>query len=157
MSATQEQKWFKIGEVARFVDVSVETIRMYEREGLLIPERKDTGQRLFNQADIHWVGCIRHLIKEEGLNIEGIRRLLSLIPCWNIKPCTAAERRDCPAYLRSTKPCWMIKPQLSRVCQDEDCRRCQVYQNAMRCENLKSLLRQYTTNVQEPIDTPNSR
>ena len=76
MSAVQDTKWYKIGEVARKLDIAVETIRMYEREGIFISEKTDTGRRVFNDLDMRWLNCIRRLITEQGLNIEGIRRML---------------------------------------------------------------------------------
>lgn len=140
MEAVVTEQWYKIGEVARNLNIAVETIRMYEREGLVIPEKKASGQRLFNEEDVHWISCIRRLIQEQGLNIEGIRRMLALMPCWHLKPCAEADRKKCPVFSGSAKPCWMIKPALPAVCQTADCRRCNVYRNAIRCENLKRLL-----------------
>ncbi len=132
---------YKIGEVARRLNVAVETIRMYEREGLLLIEKTESGQRVFTDADIHWIGCIRKFIKEKGLNIEGIRRLLALIPCWEILPCSYEhDRSRCPAFLHPSKPCWMMKDELPPVCRDKNCRECDVYKTALRCENLKKLL-----------------
>lgn len=140
MAEIKSKSWLKIGEVARQLNLAVETIRMYEREGLLLAHKTATGQRLFDESDVHWIGCIRRLIKERGLNLEGIRRLLSLIPCWELRPCSAAERKNCPAFLNATLPCWMIKPQLSEECRAFNCRDCPVYQSASHCDNLKVLL-----------------
>jgi len=140
MEAKVTDKYYKIGEVARDLNIAVETIRMYEREGLVIPEKRDSGQRLFNDEDVHWITCIRRLIQEQGLNIEGIRRLLALMPCWHLKPCTESDQRQCPVFSGVAKPCWMIKSQLPEVCQTADCRHCNVYRSAISCENLKRLL-----------------
>jgi MerR family transcriptional regulator, heat shock protein HspR len=142
MAETMSKAWLKIGEVARQLDLAVETIRMYEREGLLLAHKTATGQRLFDESDVHWIGCIRRLIKEKGLNLEGIRRLLALIPCWELRPCSEEERKNCPAFLNATLPCWMIKSQLSPKCQTSNCRDCPVYQSASHCDNLKALMRQ---------------
>ncbi|RMD97868.1 MAG: MerR family transcriptional regulator [Calditrichaeota bacterium] len=135
-----EPKFFKIGQVARQLNIAVETIRMYEREGLLIPEKTKSGQRLFNHEDIHWISCIRRLVKDEGLNLEGIRRLLALLPCWEIRPCTQQEWSQCPAYFGATRPCWTIKSEIPLSCRAENCRECPVYQSASKCDQLKSLL-----------------
>lgn len=130
---------YKIGEVARRLDIAVETIRMYEHNDILLTEKTETGQRIFNENDIEWINCIRRLIREQGLNIEGIRRLLSLIPCWEVKPCSEIEREGCQAYQEATKPCWAIKNETS-MCNHENCRICNVYLNALRCQNLKKVL-----------------
>ncbi len=146
-----EDKKLKIGEVSRRLDVAVETIRMYEREGLIIVAKTKSGQRFYSEDDLHWLNCIRRLIKEQGLNIEGIRRLLSLIPCWQIKPCSQKDRAECPAFKGSIKPCWMIKSDLKGDCRSSDCRQCHVYLNAHECTNLKGLLQKYTQIKNNPV------
>ncbi len=137
-----EKNFFKIGQVARKLDVAVETIRMYEREGLLLVAKTKSGQRLFNEDDLHWISCIRRLIREQGLNLEGIRRLLALLPCWELRPCSEEERKNCPAFYGTLRPCWTMKSEIPASCASEDCRQCNVYRNASRCENLKELLYQ---------------
>ncbi len=146
MDIKAQKEWLRIGQVARRLDISVETIRMYERVGLFIPHRLDNGQRVYDEEDIHWLSCIRKLINEQGLNIEGVRRLLSLLPCWELKPCRSDSRESCPAYTGMfKKPCWMMKDELAIECQEADCRNCPVYRSAARCENLKVLLFRHNT------------
>jgi len=151
MADTQQKTWRKIGDVARELDIAVETIRMYEREGLLIPEKTGSGQRLFNAADVHWISCIRCLIKDQGLNLAGIRRMLALLPCWALRPCSEDERKNCPAFIGATRPCWMIKTELSGNCPTTNCRECKVYQSASHCDNLKALLRNQPDQVKTDI------
>jgi len=141
MTGSGSKPWFKIGEVARKLDIAVETIRMYEREGLLLPHKTESGQRLFDDSDVHWITCIRRLINEQGLNLQGIRRMLALMPCWEWRPCSKKERKNCPAYSGATRPCWMMKDQLPETCRMVNCRECKVYQNAVQCENLKMAMR----------------
>jgi len=145
MANTTAKPEFKIRQVAAQLGIAVETIRMYEREGLLLLRRTASGQRLFSENEIHWIACIRRLITERGLNLEGIRRMLALLPCWQLRPCSESERNNCPAYLNATKPCWMIKSQLSGACQTLACHECNAYASAWRCDHLKELLRQYAT------------
>lgn len=67
-----------IGQVAKLAGVGVETIRFYEREGLLNkPKRKQSGYRLFG-PDV--VGRIRFIksVKELGFSLKEIRELLYL-------------------------------------------------------------------------------
>ncbi|MCA9731492.1 MAG: MerR family transcriptional regulator [Deferribacteres bacterium] len=147
-----ESTRYKIGEVSRKLDVAVETIRMYEREGLIVVAKTETGQRYYDDEDLKWLNCIRRLIKEQGLNIEGIRRLLSLMPCWKIRPCTIAQRESCPAFNGAIKPCWMLKDSTQCHCQDIDCRDCAIYRKAHECTNLKEILQQYLQIEQHPVD-----
>lgn len=134
---------YKIGEVSRRLDVAVETIRMYEREGLIVVAKTDTGQRYYNDEDLKWLNCIRRLIKEQGLNIAGIRRLLSLMPCWQIRPCSVAQRESCPAYNGAVKPCWMMRDKTGCGCKTRKCRECSIYHKAHECTNLKEILQKY--------------
>ena len=52
----------KIGQVAQMLSVSVPTLRMYEREGILIPWKSTGGTRYFDKQDIDWIRCIRRMI-----------------------------------------------------------------------------------------------
>ncbi len=130
---------YPIGVVAKKLKISVETIRLYEREGLLIINKIPSGHRRFSERDIERLECIRDMITEKGLNIEGIRRIMSMIPCWNIYPkCSIEENPDCPAYTQTTAPCWALtnKPP---ICENQDCYRCPVYQMHIECDALKTL------------------
>ena len=71
---------------------------------------------------------MRYLIHEKGLNQEGLRRLLALIPCWEIKGCPEAAQACCPARQDRRSPCW----DLARRAGDESkrCYACDVYLNA---------------------------
>lgn len=147
MKHTESQQTYKIGQVARKLEISVELIRAYEHEGILLTDKTDKGQRVFTESDIRWLRCIRRLIKEHGLNIEGIRRLLALMPCWDMRGCTESERHQCPAFHRAEKPCWLMKDSIPESCRDENCRHCSVYTQAIQCENLKSVMyAPYVTN-----------
>ena len=98
-----------IGVLADRVGLSVSAVRKYENEGLIIAHRTDSGHRLFSHEDISRVRNIQHMIQDLGLNVQGIRRVQALLPCWSLVPCDEGTRRDCPAYEDDTQPCWMIK------------------------------------------------
>jgi len=67
-----------IGKVAKRAAVSVETIRFYERKGLLVePERKASGYRQFSENDIRKLVFIQHA-KNLGFSLNEIKELLSL-------------------------------------------------------------------------------
>jgi MerR family transcriptional regulator, heat shock protein HspR len=140
MPSNEPNNIYRIGEVARKLSISVETIRVYEREGLLISEKTESGQRHYYDTDVDWLTCIRRLIKEEGLNIEGIRRILAFMPCWEWHPCSAEDKQNCPASKSTRKPCWMLKDEVAEICRNKDCRKCTVYTSAIKCENLKPRL-----------------
>jgi MerR family transcriptional regulator/heat shock protein HspR len=129
-----------IGTIAEKVNASVSTIRKYEAEGLIIPHRTDSGHRLFSLEDIDRIRMIQHLIQDRGFNIEGIRRLQTLLPCWEILPCTLKKWDNCPAFTDITKPCWTIKG-LDCVKQGNTCRQCKVYRfGSLHIEDVKQVI-----------------
>lgn len=129
-----------IGVLAQKVGLSVSAVRKYENEGLIIAHRTESGHRLFSQEDIARVRNIQYMIQGLGLNIEGIRRMQALLPCWDLLPCTAETRRSCPAYEDNTRPCWLTKG-LECACQGNQCRQCVVYRFGSLCtQDIKRLL-----------------
>jgi len=146
----------KIGQVAQIINVSVPTLRMYEREGLLIPIKSTGGTRYFSDRDVQWIRCIRRMITELGLNIEGIRRLLALIPCWELTGCQRPSAEKCPGLQDVSRPCWMKNNVPCKTSVDA-CHDCEAYQYSINCENLKSLfvirLKQLSNNRHHPPQT----
>jgi MerR family transcriptional regulator/heat shock protein HspR len=129
-----------IGALARKVGKSVSAVRKYENEGLVLAHRTPSGHRFFSHEDIRRVQSLQHLMQELGLNVAGIRRMLALLPCWDLLPCPADTRARCPAYGESSRPCWTIKG-LSCPPQGNECRRCAVYRFGLLClPDLKRLL-----------------
>ncbi len=68
---------YAISVAAQMVRMEVQNLRVYERRGLLEPERTTGGTRLYSQADIELLHRIRELLAE-GLNLAGIARVLEL-------------------------------------------------------------------------------
>jgi hypothetical protein len=129
-----------IGVLAQRVGLSVSTVRKYENQGLIIAHRTASGHRLFSHEDLSRVRNIQHMIQDLGLNIEAIRRMQALLPCWDLTPCDAETRKSCPAYQDNTQPCWMIKG-LNCAPQGNECRQCVVYRFGSLCaEDIKRLL-----------------
>lgn len=77
------------------------------------------------------------MIVEEKVSIAGIKRLLALIPCWEIKGCPMEIRTGCPSYFDYAKPCWL------REYATNECRECSVYNSIRSCDELKELLKKY--------------
>ncbi len=135
---------YTIGEAADILGVSIPTIRMYEREGLIIPYRKNSKHRRFAQSDIDRIRCIRNMINHDKVSIAGIRRLLSLIPCWSVKNCPEEERAACEAFTTHDTSCWMVSNK-SWMCRSAECRDCSVYTDIGSCSKLKETIANFTT------------
>jgi len=138
-----------IGTVAQKLGISVETIRLYERRGILLCVKTGGNQRLFSQSDIDRIICIRTAINEHKISIEGICRIQSLVPCWEHIHCSPEQRESCPAFHRPDAGCWTYKHNGNK-CAEHDCRDCMVYQLSGDCENIKSLIYHTEPSQQKP-------
>jgi MerR family transcriptional regulator, heat shock protein HspR len=69
---------YVISVAASIVSVHPRTLRIYEDEGLICPARTPTNIRLYSEDDIRRVLWIRHLTRDRGVNLAGIRLLFEL-------------------------------------------------------------------------------
>ena len=69
---------YVISVAAELVRVHPRTLRIYELEGLLCPARTRTNIRLYSENDIRRVLWIRHLTRNVGVNLAGVRVLFEL-------------------------------------------------------------------------------
>jgi MerR family transcriptional regulator/heat shock protein HspR len=137
--------YYSIGEAADILGLSVPTLRLYEREGLILPTRKSSKHRLYTEADLERIRCLRETINHKKIGIAGIRTLLSMIPCWKIKSCPENVRGSCPAYGATDRPCWMVENKPWK-CSRADCRACPVYAETSDCDKLKHVIALHTLN-----------
>jgi DNA-binding transcriptional MerR regulator len=68
---------FAISVAAEMVSMEIQNLRVYERRGLLEPDRTAGGSRLYSADDIDRLHRIRELLAE-GLNLAGIARVIEL-------------------------------------------------------------------------------
>ena len=94
-------KSYSIGELARASGCKAETIRYYERIGLLpTPDRQPSGYRAYGDADVRRLRFVRHG-RALGFPIDAIRELLALADRPN-RDCAAADRL-CSAQLAEVR------------------------------------------------------
>ncbi len=67
---------YTIGVVARLLGINPQTLRLFEREGLIEPSRTENNMRLYSQNELHLLHRICILFKDDGLNIAGVRTVL---------------------------------------------------------------------------------
>ena len=67
-----------ISVAARILDMHPQTLRKYERMGLVTPSRTVGMLRLYSEEDIARLGIIKHLVGELGLNLAGVQLALGL-------------------------------------------------------------------------------
>jgi MerR family transcriptional regulator/heat shock protein HspR len=69
---------FLISVVAKVLKIHPQTLRQYEREGLIIPSRTEGKMRLYSQRDIDKIKTILRLTRELGVNLAGVDIILRL-------------------------------------------------------------------------------
>lgn len=74
----EKSKYLRIGEVAKQINIHEQTIREYERRGLIKPERSSKQTRLFSKKDLLRIEIIITLTQEMGINLSGVNLVLSL-------------------------------------------------------------------------------
>ena len=94
---------YPIGVAARLLNVHPRTLRIYEDEGLIRPERQGE-RRLYSQNDITWIGCLRSMIHDEGISIPGIKKLLQFASCYEISDCSKEKHCTCDAVVDRALP-----------------------------------------------------
>lgn len=68
---------FAISVAAEMVSMEIQNLRVYERRGLVEPDRSPGGTRLYSPRDVERLHRVRELLAD-GLNLAGIRRVLEL-------------------------------------------------------------------------------
>jgi len=91
------QPLFTIGIVAEMLGVTQTTLRIWEKKGLIKPQRLGKN-RYYSYCDLDRLKEIRHLLQEKKMNIAGVKGVLSHERCWEIKEC-GAEKYKCSVYL----------------------------------------------------------
>ena len=113
-------EFMTIGKLAGICSVGVETIRYYERLGLIAPvERSESGYRRYNQESVKRLRFIRHA-KELGFTLKEIRELLELrrdpeTGCSDLKK-RASEKKE--QIEKKIKDLMRIKDVLDRLIQE---------------------------------------
>lgn len=93
MQVDRERAVYVISVAAELVGVHPQTLRIYERRGLVAPARTTGGSRRYSDADIALLTRIQELT-EEGLNLAGVQRVIALEQTVaELKARLAAERK----------------------------------------------------------------
>jgi MerR family transcriptional regulator/heat shock protein HspR len=69
---------FIISVAARLLEMHPQTLRKYEREGLIAPSRTTGNLRLYSDEDLDRLRQVKYLVNERGLNLAGVQMILEL-------------------------------------------------------------------------------
>src|SRR5690349_25052363 len=78
MTKRRSKGAYMISAVAEMYDIHPQTLRLYEREGLLLPSRSEGNTRLYTDEDLERLEFILNLARDLGVNIAGIAIILQL-------------------------------------------------------------------------------
>jgi len=70
--------YYHISAVARMYNLHPQTLRLYEREGLLKPSRSEGNTRLYTDEDLSRLELILNLIRDLGVNLAGVEVVLNM-------------------------------------------------------------------------------
>ena len=76
--AREKRRRYPISVVAEMFDVHPQTLRTYEREGLIRPARSQGNTRLYSDEDVSRIELILRLTKELGVNLAGVEVILNM-------------------------------------------------------------------------------
>src|SRR6187431_3675543 len=74
----RKQKTYTISAVAEQYSLHPQTLRLYEREGLLKPSRSDGNTRLYEDPDLERLEVILSLTRDLGVNLAGVEIILNM-------------------------------------------------------------------------------
>ena len=74
----RKKGYFSISSVAEMFSVHQQTVRLYEKEGLITPKRSEGNTRLFSEEDVDRLEEIIYLTHKLGINLAGVEMILKL-------------------------------------------------------------------------------
>jgi MerR family transcriptional regulator/heat shock protein HspR len=78
MAKTKSKAAYMISAVAEQYEIHPQTLRLYEREGLLAPSRSDGNTRLYTDEDLQRLEVILKLTRDLGVNLAGVEIILNM-------------------------------------------------------------------------------
>src|SRR5437762_7057331 len=88
---------------AELASVHPRTLRIYEEEGLLCPQRRN-NLRLYSEAGIRRVRIIRFLTRRQGVNLAGVKVILQLEALGKIRVYDLFDETDVERYVEGDEP-----------------------------------------------------
>src|ERR1700747_3288123 len=78
MRKAKSKAAYMISAIAEQYEIHPQTLRLYEREGLLKPSRSEGNTRLYTEQDIERLEVILHLTRDLGVNLPGVEIILNM-------------------------------------------------------------------------------
>ena len=124
MKTIQNYPLYSIGVVSELLSVHPETIRTWEKFGVVQPPQRRSGKRSYSEKDLSRLQFIQKLASE-GLTMRAIRYYLRLYPCWKMTDCSGCINSS--DQISGVKPCWQEPDTYCQVANNQDpCADCQL-------------------------------
>jgi len=109
MAKSKSKAAYMISAVAEQYEIHPQTLRLYEREGLLRPSRSEGNTRLYTDSDLERLEVILHLTRDLGVNLAGVDIILNMREKMaemhrQIESFVADLNREFAAHARETEP-----------------------------------------------------
>lgn len=72
------KKFYHISAVSQMYNIHPQTLRLYEREGLIEPSRSDGNTRLYSEEDLKQLEFILNLTRDLGVNLAGVEVIMNM-------------------------------------------------------------------------------
>ena len=117
MKGIQDYPLYSIGVVSELLGVHPETIRLWERSGVVQPPQRRSGKRFYSERDFKRLQFIEKLA-QEGLTLRALHYYLRLYPCWKTVDCPGCLHNS--GQIGSTKLCWQEAGTYCQVANNKD-------------------------------------
>jgi MerR family transcriptional regulator, heat shock protein HspR len=109
MAKSRSKAAYMISAVADQFEIHPQTLRLYEREGLLRPSRSEGNTRLYTDGDLERLEVILHLTRDLGVNLAGVEIILNMREKMSemqnqIETFVSSLNRELVAHARSAGP-----------------------------------------------------
>lgn len=134
----EETALYSIGTVAELLGEHPETLRVWERRGLILP-RREGNRRKYSNLDLLRLKFIKYLLAERGLNLAGAKELTGMYACWEKRNCKGGASKNSSIPVNESKPCWKRKGTYCLVAADkaELCQGCLMWKMCQDCQGCR--------------------
>jgi len=105
---TRGKTGYMISAVAEMYNIHPQTLRLYEREGLLVPSRTNGNTRLYGDEDLERLETILNLARDLGVNLAGIEIIL------NMRDRMQEMQKEVQAFVAYVQEEVLLQPSLDR-------------------------------------------
>ena len=132
MTVGRNHPVYSIGVVSELLSVHPETVRTWEKSGVVEPPQRRSGKRFYSEIDYKRLQFVHRLLGE-GLTLRALHYYLRLYPCWKTSDCPSCQCNS--TRTGSTKQCWQDVNTFCQVASNEDpCAACHPYEKPEQAE-----------------------